>query len=474
MNLANIAINRFGLGARPGDPAVHDPQRWVLDQFGDYEVRPAAIAALPGTPAILADLRDAYAERRDLKQEQRAATAEQPMMSDKAIVAAPNPAAGLLKPFREDYVAAVGARTTAALASETPFVERLVHFWSNHFAISIDEARVVGLAGAFEFEAIRPHVLGTFREMLTAVEQHPAMLMFLDQAQSVGPVSQFGSRAAMRAGAGGRKVGLNENLAREILELHTLGVRSGYSQTDVTEFARALTGWTVGGFGPRVQQAEPGFTFAQILHEPGPRTIMNRTYAQQGQAQGSAILDDLAVHPATAQHIATKLARHFAADEPPPALIARLEAAFLTSGGDLPTVYRALVQAPEPWSLDFAKFRTPWDWTVASLRATGARNVQPQMVNGLLNQLGQQVWKPGSPAGYDDIAASWAGPDALVRRVEAASRIADRTGIIDARVLGPALFPGALSESTGAAISRAESPAQALALLLVSPEMLRR
>lgn len=480
MDLANIAINRFGLGARAGDPSVGDPHRWVLDQLGRYDIAPSAIAALPKTPAILAELRDAYAERRDLKQEQRAAAPVQtrmsvdPAMAAQPVAANPNPAAGLLKPFREGYVAAVGARTVAALTTDTPFVERLVHFWSNHFAISVDKARVIGLAGPFEFEAIRPHVLGKFGEMLLAVEQHPAILLFLDQAQSVGPDSQLGARAAARLGAMGRKVGLNENLAREILELHTLGVRSGYSQADVTEFARALTGWTVGGFGPRVQHADPGFLFAEVLHEPGPRTIMNRTYAQQGQAQGSAILADLAVHPATARHIATKLARHFVADDPPPALVARLETAFLTSGGDLPTVYRALVQAPEPWSQAFTKFRNPWDWTVAALRATGARSTQPQMVTGLLNQLGQQVWKPGSPAGYDDIAASWAGPDALIRRVEAASRIADRTSVVDARALGPVLFPGALSEATSAAIARAESPAQALTLLLVSPEMLRR
>ncbi|MEO5587791.1 MAG: DUF1800 family protein, partial [Novosphingobium sp.] len=171
---------------------------------------------------------------------------------------------------------------------------------------------------------------------------------------------------------------------------------------------------------------------------------------------------------------ATKLARHFAADDPPPALVARIEAAFLASDGDLPTVYRSLVQAPEPWSQPFAKFRNPWDWTIAAFRATGARSASPQMITGLLNQLGQQVWKPGSPAGYDDIAASWAGPDALIRRVEAASRIAGRASVVDARALGPVLFPGGLSESTGVAIGRAESPGQALALLLVSPEMLRR
>jgi uncharacterized protein (DUF1800 family) len=312
------------------------------------------------------------------------------------------------------------------------------------------------------------------------------MLLYLDQAQSIGPNSeaaQLGQRFARfrRPGQVARR-GINENLAREILELHTLGVDSGYTQADVTEFARALTGWTVAGLtrGPAQRfiglDGNPGdFVFAARIHEPGTRSIVGRSYRQEGEAQASAVLRDLAADPRTARHLATKLARHFAGDEPPPAMVRRLEQAYLQSGGDLPTLYRTIIDSPEAWAETAPKFRTPWDWSIAALRAVGSRQIEAQPAAGLLNQLGQPVWRPGSPAGFDDIAASWAGPDALMRRVEAAERIASRTGgLIDARELGPRLMPGALSPATSQAIARAESPGQGLALLLVAPEFLRR
>jgi len=383
------------------------------------------------------------------------------------------------KQGRDNYVTAVGARADTALMTPAPFVERLVHFWANHFAVSADKLTVVGLSGLLEFEAIRPHVLGRFGDMLNAVERHPAMLLYLDQAQSVGPNSPIGARVAAR---GNRKLGLNENLAREIMELHTLGVRTGYDQADVTEFARAMTGWTVSGLGRGIgarfsgTDGPPGdFVFAGPLHEPGARTIMGKRYDQAGERQAQAVLDDLAVHPATATHLATKLARHFAGDTPPPALVARLQAAYLKSGGDLPSVYRVLIASPEAWGAPNPKFKTPWEWSISSMRALGMKTAQPLMVTGLLNQLGQPTWKPGSPAGYDDIAASWAGPDAVMRRVEAAERFATRAGAaVDARTLAPKLFPAALTPSTSQALARAESPGQALALLLVAPESMRR
>ncbi|MCU6455556.1 DUF1800 domain-containing protein, partial [Sphingomonas sp. A2-49] len=379
---------------------------------------------------------------------------------------------------QDRYAAHVGARAVSAITTDTPFAERLVYFWSNHFAVSADKLELVGLAGPFEAEAIRPHVMGRFADMLFAVERHPAMLLYLDQAVSVGPDSPLGARVAARRQ---RKVGLNENLAREIMELHTLGVRTGYTQADVTEFARAMTGWTVGGIGggpgARFVSDRPAgsFAFVAAIHQPGARTIMGKSYPAGDEAQAQAVLADLAVHPATARHIATKLARHFAGDVPPAAMIARLEAAFLTSGGDLPTVYRALIASPEAWAPAPAKFKTPWEWTVSAYRALGVGEVRPQAVLGLMNQLGQPVWKPGQPIGYDDTAPSWAGPDAVMRRVEAAERFAARAGAtLDARALAPRLFPAAVSAATTQALSRAESPGQALALLLVSPEMMRR
>jgi uncharacterized protein (DUF1800 family) len=359
-----------------------------------------------------------------------------------------------------------------------------VHFWANHFAISIDKLPVLALGGAFELEAIRPHVLGRFEDMMLAAERHPAMLLYLDQANSIGPGSVAARRVAQRPDA--RQRGLNENLAREVMELHTLGVRSGYTQADVTEFARALTGWGVAGRGgPRAAamrvtdqapaQAQTGFEYHPALHEPGARVVLGRTYEDSGERQAGAILHDLATAPATARHIAFKLARHLVADDPPPALVQRLAAAFERSGGDLPAVYRVLVESPEAWASAPAKFKTPWEWAVSSLRALGRREMPAMQVAALMNQLGQPTWRPGSPAGYDDVAATWAAPDALLRRVEVAQRIASQAGDrVDARALAPQLLPGAVSAETTAALARAESPGSALALLLVSPEFMRR
>lgn len=489
MSDANIAINRFGYGARPDETPPADPKRWLLTQFDRYEPRPAAIAATPGRAQVAGELADFYDQQQAMRRMggggQQPAAAMTPAADQPA---AANPDRSMRQQARQAvaqtgraaYVDCVAARFGTALTTPAPFVERLVHFWANHFAVSAEKLGVVGLAGPLEFEAIRPNVLGKFTDMLLAVERHPAMLLYLDQTQSIGPGSPLGSRVAERNP--NRKLGLNENLAREIMELHTLGVRSVYNQADVTEFARALTGWTVAGIGrgpgarlAGVAGGTPGdFVFAPRVHEPGERTIIGKRYGQQGVGQGEAILRDLAIHPATAKHISTKLARHFAGDTPPPALVARLEQAFLTSGGDLPTVYRALIAAPEVWAAQPVKFKTPWEWSVSTMRALGYREAPPQPTVGLLNQLGQPAWRPGSPAGFDDIAASWAGPDAIMRRVEAAERFATRAQAIDARALAPKLYPAALSAGTQQQLARAESPGQALALLLVAPEAMRR
>lgn len=530
MTDASIALNRFGLGARPGEAAGPDPRRWLADQIARFDPRPQAIAAVSPSTQVARDfadyleqqrmLRQQFGPRRRPQQPARPAGAKPPMsegamaegaqmqdmprapaMENAAEGAAMRPDArdrprraqqgGEADPLaqarraarrqaQDYYIGMVSARALTAIASPTPFAERLVHFWANHFAVSADKLELVGLAGTLEFEAIRPHVMGRFGDMLHAVERHPAMLLYLDQAQSIGPNSVIGQAAQRRAAK--RRAGLNENLAREILELHTLGVRTVYTQADVTEFARAMTGFTVNGIGrgPAARFAgaigEPGtFYFAERMHEPGTRTILGRSWSQPGEAQAGAVLDHLATHPATAKHIATKLARHFAGDDPPAPLVTRLEKAFLASGGDLPTVYRALIASPECWSPQPAKFKSPWEWSISAMRALGAQQVQPRAVNGLMVQLGQPTWKPGSPAGWDDVAGAWAGPDAVMRRVEAAERMAQRArDTIDARQRAAQLFPGALSEATAQAIARAESPGQGLALMLVSPEFMRR
>ncbi len=456
---AAVALNRFGLGVRPDEATPADPRAWLLAQFEAYAPLPVAWSTQPSGASLLVGYGDL---QRVVRQADEAS--------------APAARQKLAAELRERYRAGVQARIESALVTPAPFGERLVHFWANHFAVSTEKPPLGAVAGAFEAEAIRPHVFGSFTAMLVAVEQHPAMLFYLDQVRSIGPESPAARRAASANPE--RRRGLNENLAREILELHTTGVRSGYSQGDVTELARALTGWSVGGQpGPAMTAtAQPGrFAFMPALHEPGPRSVLGQRYDEPGQDQALAILGRLAIAPTTARHIATKLARHFAGDAPAPALVDRLADAFTRSRGDLPTVYRALIDSPEAWLPAPVKFKTPWEWMVSALRGLGWRDLRGQELAPLLAQLGQPTWRPGSPAGYDDVAASWAAPDALMRRVQTAQRLAAvSASALDARALAPQLLPAGVGAATASVIARAESPATALALLLASPEFLRR
>lgn len=452
---AHVALNRFGLGARLGERNPEDPSGWLTAQLKDYEPSPAAMDELPPSATIVTTYRENGAKLRALT----------PVKRLKARQAQH-------RRGRELYGREVEARTTVALTSQTPFAERLVHFWANHFAISADMPLVTALAGSFEREAIRPHMMGRFEEMLLAVETHPAMLLYLDQVRSIGPNSDRAKRAVRRGES--KKLGINENLAREILELHTLGVRTGYSQADVTELALAISGWSIMGPDETVEPGGGAFRFKPPFHEPGPRTVLGKTYSQEGMDQAEAVLRNIARSEATATHIATKLARHFVADEPPPSLLNRLQLAFLKSEGHLPTLYQALIDAPEAWDASPRKFKTPWEWTVSALRATGA-DPSTAKVAQRAKQLGQPVWRPQSPAGYDDLAASWAAPDALIRRVEVAQQLARKADpTLDARDLSKALIGPSLSQTTATEIARAESPATGIALLLVSPEFQRR
>lgn len=471
-----IALNRFGLGARPDEPAPADARRWLLAQFDRYDPRPAVLAAVgPGAP-LGAEIRPTGLASRDaarLRANAPATVAPGLAATPPASPMGDDPYQALRRRINDRLRAAVNARLAHALVTPTPFAERLVAFWSNHFAISTEKVPVQAMAPDFEADAIRPHIFGRFADMLLAVERHPAMLFYLDQTGSAGPNSPRAIRVS--ATRPERRTGLNENLAREILELHTLGVRSGYSQGDVTEFARALTGWAVDEAGRNGTPTTFGFVFREGTHEPGTRTVLGRAYPQAGEAQAAAVLQDLALAPATARHLATKLARHFVADDPPPALVARLSAAFLASGGDLPTLYRTLIDSPEAWQPGLPKFKTPWDWTVSALRGLGRQ--APDRLDALptLRQLGQPIWRPGQPAGFDDLAATWAAPDALFQRLGLAQRFVALAGPgLDARMLGPRLLPGTLSAATAMQLAQAESGPTALALLLVSPEFQRR
>jgi len=472
-----IAANRFGLGAKPGELGVigTDARGWLEAQLPG-PAPPLSAAGLRATADIL---RDASAIRAQL-QSQRGAAASSPAAAAAGASSAAAPLStealatlmrlpGLYRPI---YLAEIQARLRNALTTDRPWIERLVYFWSNHFAVSVDKLAVLGLAGSLEREAIRPHVLGNFRELLLAVEQHPAMLLYLDNQRSVGPTSVLAQRAARHE----RTLGLNENLAREILELHTLGVDAGYSQADVTSFAKVLTGWSLGGGVGALHAGVTGeFLFRPLLHEPGPQTVFHRRYDQAGEAQGRAVLQDLALASPTARHIATKLVRHFIADDPPPPAVAGVAKAFERSGGDLPQVYRALLACEEAWQVPLAKYKTPQDYVLSIYRGLQLPLAEGPRSIAAFDVLGQRQFAPGSPAGWPDRSDDWDGASALMKRIEFADAVAQRLGGAHAVAeLGAQLLGASYSDETRVSLQRAASDAQALTLLLTAPEFLRR
>ena len=521
--IALVALNRFGFGARGGASgdfvnAASDPRGFVKAelsrpngvllevpglqstpalakavfeyQFEQQQAREAAAKSGaeakptegPPTPAG-----DAKPQRRNLSLSNIAQdiSPKEPAMQSPATnganatmapaEASPNPAMqpNAAKPpqqplnvIQKTFRAEALARLQRATLAECGFVERLVVFWSNHFCISANKGGLARMwAGSFEREAIRPHVLGRFGDMLKAVEQHPAMLFFLDNQQSLGPDSRAGQN---------RKRGLNENLAREIMELHTLGVGGGYTQDDVTSLARIITGWTFAG--RQAQLGPPGnFVFNANSHQPGPQTVMGKVYQDNGIAQGEAVLADIARHPSTAKFIATKFARHFVADDPPPALVARLQETFSKTDGDLKALAITLVDSSEAWDAPLTKVRSPYEFLVASGRLLARIPEDPTRYLGGLNVLGQPLWSPAGPNGFPDTNAAWAAPEGMKLRLDISAQIASRLAEgIDPRDLLELAAADAASEETRHTIERAESRQQALALLLMSPEFQRR
>jgi len=462
-----IAANRFGLGARPGDLETikGNGRDWLSAQLKNAPPR-LTDAALRSSSEILVQALDL---RREIRASRQAASSGEGASG--AQIAALLKVPQLLRPI---YIEEATARFKQAVATDRPFVERLTQFWTNHFAVSVDKNLVLGLAGSFEREAIRPNVLGNFNDMLLAVEQHPAMLLYLDNHLSVGPNSKAAHNIGRRHTE--RKIGINENLAREILELHTLGVGGGYTQTDVTTFAEVITGWSIGGEQGRRAQGEPGkFLFRPELHEPGAQVVLGKRYADTGYDQGVAVLRDLANNHSTARFIATKLARHFVADDPPAKAVDRIAQAYITSGGNLPTVYRALIEAPDAWTQPLAKYKTPSDYIVSSYRGLQVPADAGRSPLAAFELLGQRNYSPGSPAGWPDRSADWDGASALMKRIEWADAVGQRLGNRrDAAELAPQVLGETLSSATRTAIAHAASGAQALTLLLAAPEFMRR
>jgi uncharacterized protein (DUF1800 family) len=479
-----IAANRFGLGARPGDARAigRDTRGWLLAQL--EPARGVAPSSPPESARVLAEVRNLRAGRQVAAQVR--ANLVRPS-DDGAPAATPGIDEQAIREFaafmRESYLTQTAVRHRLALETERPFAERLVHFWSNHFAVSADKQPLAALAGLYEQEAIRPHVAGNFCDLLLSAERHPAMILYLDNQTSMGGSSTAANFARRNRG---RELGLNENLAREILELHTLGVDGGYTQADVAELAKALTGWSVGGElgqgGGRGSPVRLGgdagasgeFHFRTLMHEPGDKTVLGQRYRENGAAEGEAVLRALALHPNTARRLATKLARHFVADEPPRELVERLAAVYLRNDGDLPSVYRTLIEAPESWREPRAKFKTPHDFALSAYRALGAVPDNLEPITAFLTQAGQRPYAPGSPAGWPDTAANWNGGDALIKRVEFAAAAGRQAGerIEPLTLAGEVL--GALGEHTSMASREASDRAQGVALLLASPEFMRR
>ena len=483
---AFVALHRFSFGARGGAYAG-DLARAASDPRGflKAELLQPAIARLdsPTLPQTKAALTTFFADQAQKKKEREAlaaaakvglepvkpqSSAASTMVAAAPAAAAPTDAANAkpkpqeMMPAQKLFRAEAMARFQRVVHAEVGFVERLVHFWSNHFCVSAAKSGLVrAAAGSFEREVIRPHVLGRFGDMLKAVESHPAMLAYLDNAQSFGPHSPAGER--------GRR-GLNENLAREILELHTLGVHGGYSQADVTSLARILTGWTFAGAAGRI--GEPGtFVFFPRAHEPGNFTLLGKVYKAGGIVQGEAALADLARHPSTARHIATKFACHFVADEPPASLVDRLAKAFRDTDGDLNGLANALLDAEEAWSAPLSKMRTPEQFRLAAIRAVDRMPEDPGGVLGPLYVMGMPLWQPPGPNGWPDTVAAWASPEGMKLRLDVSAAIAARVKeLVNPSEVLESIAGEAASAETRQAIARAESRQQGLALLLMSPE----
>lgn len=365
-------------------------------------------------------------------------------------------------------------RVARALDAPCGFGERLVQFWSDHFTTVAQNPPQYLMAGAFVDEAIRPHLTGRFGDMLFASSTHPMMLVYLNQNTSFGPNSRYVKARPEK------RLGLNENLGREILELHTLGVGAEYTQTDVRELAELLTGLSFNIRDPqrfRVQAAEPGADTVLGTSYGGPGT--------DGMAEIARVMGDLAVHPATASHIARKLAQHFASDDPPPALVEDLAATWRGTGGDLAQVHAVLAGHPDLAATFRQKARQPFDFLIAALRSLGVTGEQvlamePSRVNqvmwGPLTLMGQTFGRARGPDGWPELAADWITPQPLSARIAWALRQPERLvdPLPDPRDFLATALGGTASEALATAVPRAESVREGVAIVLASTDFNRR
>ena len=441
-----IAINRFGMGSSIEDTIriSKDPKNWLLSQLSKSKLTKETRALSQGL-SDLETITKKVQVTKDTPQKER----------DK-----------IKKLARQIFRSEIEKRTKHAISTDNPFLERLALFWSNHFTVSVKgNPLLIGIAGVYEREAIRPHVLGKFSDMLLAVTRHPAMIVYLDNQGSFGPNSKAGNR---------RGRGLNENLAREILELHTLGVNGGYTQEDIISLAKIITGWTI---KPPQMAGKAGYRYIDRMHEPGTHTLLGRSYAQHGEKQGIEALTDLAFHPSTARFISTKLAMHFISDTPPQSAIAKLEKTFLNTGGDLLEVSKTLIELPEVWNKPLGKFKTPYELIVSSLRTlnAGKHDFDMKKVISSFQLMDHMPFGATSPAGWSDLEADWLSSNSLMNRIEWAHALSQLVPFkanpndVAKIVIGPAA-----DADTMLWISRAPSAKDGLALIMASPAFQRR
>lgn len=445
-----VAVHRFGLGPAVGElEAARDPIRWL-----DSQISPQAALldepSLAGAKAALTALSALRKHRKSLRSGNASAEAQAALKD-------------MIQSQRGGLRKEIEARSAHAMRTKAPFAERWVRFWSNHFTVAATRAETIGLAGPFEREAIRGNAFGRFSDLLEASVLHPAMLLYLDNHRSVGPSTGVAKR---------RRLGLNENLAREVLELHTLGVDSGYTQRDVASLAKALTGWMPIA-PPVLRNAVTGQgMFVSPAHEPGSKVLLGRSYPNDGAGQARAMLADLARHPASANHISKKLAQHFLSDTPPPEAASKLAEVFRDTDGDLSALARAVVRLDGAFDMPMAKVKTPDELMIAVSRSLGRRAAYSQ-ARKAIKGFAQRPFGAPSPAGWSDTADAWISPDALQKRIDWASAVARRAGTPPDAFVETALGPLA-DDTLKTAISRAESPAQGLTLALMSPQFQRR
>ncbi|MGG7518153.1 DUF1800 domain-containing protein [Allorhizobium undicola] len=471
---AALALWRFGLGAKEGGvTALGSGARDLLAQ----EIRDQAMPVpqgqnLQSTGLLLNGFFAYQAEVKAEREQQKTAAMSMAGEGGAGIAPAmapmmrPDPAEK--RPYfpQQILLEEVGARFSGTIHEPLiGFGERLAMFWTNHFSVAVTKSGEVHvLAGAFEREVIRPHVFGRFSDMLLAVETHPAMLLFLDNQQSIGPNSPQGKKK-------GR--GLNENLAREIMELHTLGVDGGYTQGDVTSLASMITGWSFNRSRDDPQNTG-AFQFNASAHEPGSKVLLGKTYPDGGFGQGRTALMALAAHPATAHHLAFKLARYFVADQPPPQLVKSMADAYLKNDGNLSAVYRAMIESDLAWQPQLTKLRQPLDYLTALLRTADLRP-KPEQVLSALKALGQPFWNPSGPNGFADVSDAWASSEGLATRMDVASLFAHQIlGNVDPRQFVADRLGPLASAQTLQAVARAETKPQGLAIAFLSPEFQRR